>query len=85
MGEFSLTVTLEGVLVGLGGETKRVEETNRGEGTRDGINRESLRRITVRMRGVWLATLSEPLEEVKTRLDYPFIFRILPVPWRPPW
>jgi hypothetical protein len=44
MGELGLTVTLEGVLVGLGGETKRVEETNRGEGTRDGINRESLRR-----------------------------------------
>jgi hypothetical protein len=56
MGEFGLTVTLEGVLVGLGGETKRVKETNRGEGTRDGINRESLRRILVGVRSVLLAT-----------------------------
>jgi hypothetical protein len=30
MGELGLTVTLEGVLVGLGSEAKRIEETNRG-------------------------------------------------------
>jgi hypothetical protein len=43
MGELGLTVTLKGVLVSLGSEAKRIEETNRGEGTWDGINRERLR------------------------------------------
>jgi hypothetical protein len=44
MGELGLTVTLEGVLVGLLGEAKRIEDTERGEGTRDGVDRESLRK-----------------------------------------
>jgi hypothetical protein len=44
MGELGLTVTLEGVLVGLGSKAKRIEETNRGEGTRNGVDRESLRK-----------------------------------------
>jgi hypothetical protein len=33
MGELGLTVTLEGVLVGLLGEAKGIEEAERGEGT----------------------------------------------------
>jgi hypothetical protein len=69
MADLGLKVMLEGVvLVGLGGQAKRVEETNRGEGTRDGINRESLRRIIVRMRSVWLATLSEPSKSENTTI-----------------
>jgi hypothetical protein len=43
MGELGLTVTLEGILVSLGSEAKRIEETNRGQGTRDVFDRESLR------------------------------------------
>jgi hypothetical protein len=44
MCDLGLTVTLEGVLVGLLGEAKRIEDTERGEGTRDGVDRESLRK-----------------------------------------
>jgi hypothetical protein len=44
MGELGLTVTLEGVLIGLGSEAKRIEETNRGEGTSDSVDRERLRK-----------------------------------------
>jgi hypothetical protein len=42
MGELGLTVTLEGVLISLGSEAKRIEETNRGEGARDGVDRKRL-------------------------------------------
>jgi hypothetical protein len=37
MGELSLTVTLEGVLISLLGEAKGIEETERGKGTWDDI------------------------------------------------
>ena len=40
MGQFGLTVSLEGSLVGLLGEAKRVEKTDRGKGTWDGIDGE---------------------------------------------
>jgi hypothetical protein len=40
VGQFGLTVSLEGGLIGLLGESKGVEDSDRGEGTWDIINRE---------------------------------------------
>jgi hypothetical protein len=40
VGQFCLTVTLQGGFIGLGGETKRIEETDGGKGTGDGVDRE---------------------------------------------
>jgi hypothetical protein len=53
MGELRLTITLKCVLVGLGSETKGVEETERGKGTRDGVDRERL--CKANMNGILLA------------------------------
>ena len=41
VGKLSLTVSLEGSFVSLGGETKRVEEASWLDGSRDGVDRES--------------------------------------------
>mmetsp|Transcript_9270 Transcript_9270/g.18671 ORF Transcript_9270/g.18671 Transcript_9270/m.18671 type:complete len:236 (-) Transcript_9270:141-848(-) len=41
VGEFGLTVTLQGWFVGLGGKTGRVEQTNGVQSTGDGVNGES--------------------------------------------
>jgi hypothetical protein len=42
MGDLSLTVTLQGLLVGLLGESKRIEESNRRKSTRDVVNGEGI-------------------------------------------
>ncbi len=41
MGEFGLTVSLEGVLIGLLGESERIEESNRLEGSDHGLDERS--------------------------------------------
>ena len=41
VGKFSLTVTLEGGLIGLLGESEGVEKSHRGKGTGDGVDGES--------------------------------------------
>ena len=41
MGEFGLTVSLEGVLIGFLGESERIEESNRVEGSDHGFDERS--------------------------------------------
>ena len=42
MSELSLAVLLEGVLIGLGGKSKRVPEAHRSEGTREVVGGEGI-------------------------------------------
>jgi hypothetical protein len=42
MGDLGLTVTLEGLLVGLGSKSKRIKEAHRFEGTRKVISTEGV-------------------------------------------
>ena len=43
--ELGFTVSLKGHFIGLGGETSRVEKTNRGKGTGDGVDSEGLKKF----------------------------------------
>jgi hypothetical protein len=58
MGELGLTVTLEGVLVSLLGEAKRIEETEGGEGTWDVINRVLRKRIIQYTLAIYFQTIT---------------------------
>jgi hypothetical protein len=78
MGELGLTITLEGVLVGLGSEAKRIKETNRGKGTRDGVDRERLRKAK---KYEWYLVSNIVLDHDKwTVLHHPVACMNLPVP-----
>ena len=61
VGQFGFTVTLQGHFIGLGGETGRVKETNRGEGTRDGVDGESLQEFRRSLVGIVVGIAKESL------------------------
>ena len=50
MGQFSLTVSLEGSFIGLGSEAEGIEETNGGKSTGDGVDGEGLPKSSTSVR-----------------------------------